>query len=1026
MDLPPLIPDHDLLRLIGRGAYGEVWLARNVMGIMRAVKIVRRTSFESHRPFEREFAAVKRYEPVSRAAAGLVNVLHAGRAADGGLFHYVMELADPAEAGTSAEEEPDKYTPCTLRTMIGRLGRLPVSECLEIAVSLAHGIAALHRTGLVHRDVKPSNIIFVSSRAKLADIGLVGDISESRSYVGTEGYVPPEGPGLPGADLYGLGRVLYEMVTGYEAMRFPALPPDWVQRGEPGAFEFYEVVLRCCEPDAARRYSKADELLADLTLLQSGQSVRQVRQMRGRIALLKKFAAAAAVAGVGAAAIAWWQGREAGVQRRLVQRAEKAEAEARRHLFDGLVQQARNARRGGTVEARFVSLDLLEKAAALHPGWPGLREEFISALATPGLRRLSQFTATGALSVCNADLTRCLMSDGDALHLLELPGGRVLRRLTAPETPRLIPVHVGNNGNLCAARDDRGRLLFWNDGLLQPPVEAPGEGDTHWSVADDASMALAWRGDGTLSAIPLRSKEEAQRWKFSTGFTADHQSGTVLSSTAHLCALAPVGGMETFVFRVPGGKPAHTLKSPRPLNGVLAMSADGHVIAAGMMDGGIAVWRTGGAAACEVIEAGSSYISALAMSSDGRFLLSSTWAAVTKLWDLADATSPGRLDLPSGYYRFSAGGHRLAAHAGQQWVLYEFAAGVCQALVLPRQRIHSPDTAGLTSTFVLHPHTPWLFYRCGSSVCLTDAAALRPARQWPVRAELEALSTDGRWLFLGGRTLTRIPLQEKAGAWSVGFPQLLSAGGSGDSSAHRFLQVATTPDGSLSSALCSGQSYHLFRDAAQTGKLPRPAIGTDSVSLHADGQWIGDAERNGPVRVLHAPSGREVKSWPATGSWPVHSFSPDGKFFTWSDSRGLHSMHSGTWEPAWESPLGANGALGFFFHYDPLSRWIMFSNEPGTVHLLDAATGKPATALRRDRETWSCHFAMNAGGSLLCELDQRTQVIWRWDLSTIRAALRDRGLDWTTAPLPPPLPEEASLLTGLLLSLPGFPSQDGK
>ena len=262
--LPLDIPDHELLRLIGRGAYGEVWLARNVMGMMRAVKVVRRASFDSHRPFEREFAAVKRYEPVSRAAAGLVNVLHAGRGAGGELFYYVMELADAAEAGVDAAAEPGNYMPCTLRTMIGRMGRLPVSECLEIAVSLTHGIAALHRVGLVHRDVKPSNIIFVNGRAKLADIGLVGDISESRSYVGTEGYVPPEGPGQPGADLYGLGRVLYEMATGYEATRFPALPADWAARGETGAFEFYEVVLRCCEPDAARRYEKADELLADL------------------------------------------------------------------------------------------------------------------------------------------------------------------------------------------------------------------------------------------------------------------------------------------------------------------------------------------------------------------------------------------------------------------------------------------------------------------------------------------------------------------------------------------------------------------------------------------------------------------------------------------------------------------------------------------------------------------------------------------------------------------------------------------
>ena len=424
--LPPVIPDHELLRLIGRGAYGEVWLARNVMGVMRAVKMVRRSSFENHRPFEREFAAVKRYEPVSRAAAGLVNVLHAGRAADDSLFYYVMELADSAEAGVDPAVEPDHYAPCTLRLQIGRMGRMPVSECLEIAVSLTNGVADLHRVGLVHRDVKPSNIIFTGGRAKLADIGLVGDISESRSYVGTEGYVPPEGPGLPGADLYALGRVLYEIATGYEAMRFPALPPEWVQQSDQGAFEFFEVVLRCCEPDAARRYQTADQLLADLALLQSGQSVRQVRQLRGRISLLRKTAVGALILGALAFGVAWWQGREADEQRNLVAREEKAEAEARQNLHEGLVQQARNARRSGEPDARFTALTLLEKASALHPGEPAMRGEFISALATPGLQLVAESRRDSIHEAFDDALTMGLTTEGGGRLLLDpLPeGGR--------------------------------------------------------------------------------------------------------------------------------------------------------------------------------------------------------------------------------------------------------------------------------------------------------------------------------------------------------------------------------------------------------------------------------------------------------------------------------------------------------------------------------------------------------------------------------------------------------------------------
>ena len=74
----PRVPDHELLRLIGQGSYGEVWLARNIMGVWRAVKVVTRASFDSDRPFEREFAGIQRFEPISRTGEGLVPILHVG------------------------------------------------------------------------------------------------------------------------------------------------------------------------------------------------------------------------------------------------------------------------------------------------------------------------------------------------------------------------------------------------------------------------------------------------------------------------------------------------------------------------------------------------------------------------------------------------------------------------------------------------------------------------------------------------------------------------------------------------------------------------------------------------------------------------------------------------------------------------------------------------------------------------------------------------------------------------------------
>src|SRR5436305_1753077 len=101
----PAIPDHDLLRRVGRGSYGEVWLARNVIGSFRAVKVVHRASFDSDRPYEREFGGLKKFEPVSRTHPGVVNILHVGQNPDGAYFYCIMEAADDLALGQQFDPE---------------------------------------------------------------------------------------------------------------------------------------------------------------------------------------------------------------------------------------------------------------------------------------------------------------------------------------------------------------------------------------------------------------------------------------------------------------------------------------------------------------------------------------------------------------------------------------------------------------------------------------------------------------------------------------------------------------------------------------------------------------------------------------------------------------------------------------------------------------------------------------------------------------------------------------------------------
>ena len=273
-DLPDS-DDYEIFHLLGEGSFGKVWLVRNAVNQWQALKAVYLARFGSNtKPYEREFNGIRRYKPVSDKHPGLLRIDFVSTKKKQGYFYYVMELGDALEPDW--EKTPSTYKPKDLAKLLQQTERrrLPTRECLRIAIQLAEALEFLHGQSLTHGDVKPQNIIFVSGQPKLADVGLVNEVTsgvQTQTGPCTPAYMAPgETAGTPQADIYALGMVLYVMFMGQEPESFPMIATTLVN-GTGGA-EFVRInsiILRACHPERSRRYASVREMADALKEVQA-------------------------------------------------------------------------------------------------------------------------------------------------------------------------------------------------------------------------------------------------------------------------------------------------------------------------------------------------------------------------------------------------------------------------------------------------------------------------------------------------------------------------------------------------------------------------------------------------------------------------------------------------------------------------------------------------------------------------------------------------------------------------------------
>ena len=269
-----------LEREIGQGAYGVVYLAVGSDGVRAAVKVCRREAVGDER-YERELRGAKLYRAIP-PQEGLVRMRELVETEWG--FYTVMDLADDEFGGPL--EAASGYRPKTLARVIEGEKALPLKECVKLGIALASGLATLQRHHLLHRDIKPGNVIYIGGKPVLSDPGLLVDESDATSLVGTPGYVPPENFTAAAGDIYSLGLTLKAASFGRKLEDLDKGPAQEADTSAPLFPAWWRILNKAADPTPSRRYQSAKALIKDLKSLRMRMAIATTVWSRmGKIAV---------------------------------------------------------------------------------------------------------------------------------------------------------------------------------------------------------------------------------------------------------------------------------------------------------------------------------------------------------------------------------------------------------------------------------------------------------------------------------------------------------------------------------------------------------------------------------------------------------------------------------------------------------------------------------------------------------------------------------------------------------------------
>jgi WD40 repeat protein/Tfp pilus assembly protein PilF len=1022
---PEALGSFRIVRVVGRGGMGVVYEAvQEPLGRRVALKVLPAEC--AHRPsyrerFEREAAAAAKLQHTN-----IVPVFASGEH-DGTLWFAMQYIDGRTVAGLVAD--------------LPAQGSCPADRCRQaarLAVQAAEALACAHSHGILHRDVKPANLLVdASGTLWVADFGLAkasdaDDLTGTGELVGTLRYLAPErfaGACDARSDVYGLGATLYEMLALRPAfdetdrlrlMRQVAGGAPPLRRVAPGVPPDLETVVRkAMAADPADRYPTAQELADDLRLFLADRPVKARRASSWE--RLRRWWRhnpglawmAAAVAGlllavaVGASLLSLRLSGALG-------RARQAEQETQRKLFDSLVAQARAVHRGGRSGQRFESLNLLDQAAELARGldhFPQKRAELrnvaIAALAVPDLcpvqtwdgfppgsvdvdfdERLEVYARTDDRGNCSV---RRVAGD---VQVAFLPG-------PDPEDRKARPV-FSRDARFVAVRQAGGKTRVWQlDGagaralLDEADVLCVDFHPTRPLVA----FAL---GDGSITLRELPAGRSVSRLPPDGAMTRDvffalHPTEPLVAVTSYFSRAVHIRDLRT-------GELVKSLDLPH--NGYhVAWHPAGHTLAASDGDGSaIHLFDRATFRRVRTISV-HGFGSRMFYNRAGDRLAVSDWSGGVGLYE-ADTGRPLFQLSPQGIIpllRFDTDGRRLAGF------MQDDRLGIWQVGEGREYRTlrHSPTEGSDLGVGRLGTDGRLAVAAVGQGVAFWDLDTGTEIRVLPLEKVLlvDVEPAEGGALLLGDDSgVYRWPVRADPGVPGrrrIGPPQALGLPAGiwfGQSRDGRVVATAVRPV-DWYQPWAGGWVRH----ADHPDRLLHREAGADlqGITVSPDGRWVVTVQgAPGPVKLWDAHTGRLERVLEKQGR--AARFSPDGRWLAVCGPGG-ELFAVGSWEAV--RKLGDWGSFTWV-QFAPDSRTLVVpADSRSGLRLIETDTGRELARLEAPHlNQWSPVFTPD-GSRLL--MSGEAGEIHVWDLRRIRVELARRDLDWDAPAYPaPPAPAE--------------------